>query len=236
MKGEVQKAPGKGASAILNYIVHIPFSMASFLSGLKRFFHDWAENRRIEADKRRIERQRREALRRQEQQRIEAERRRAEEHKRQMYRKGNEFEDYVKGMFPEDRFTLIHRTPTNDDTGGRYVHSMIYPDLRFIDKATGRKFWVEVKYRSHAESDGNIVWCADNQLTNYKRTMYESRNKVFIIIGVGGTIHNPDKVYCLDLENINFTKLFYGTYKNHRIMFSKVESLRQLEYISSNHK
>ena len=27
----------------------------------------------------------------------------------------------------------------------------------------------------------------------------------------------------------NFTKLFYGTYKNHRIMFNKVESLKQLE-------
>ena len=208
--------------------------MASFLDGLLKFFHDWSENRRIEADKRRIEKKRREAERRQEQQRREAERRRAEEYKRQMYRKGNDFEDYVRNMFPPESFELIHRTPTNDDTGGRYVHSMIYPDLRFRDRKTGRKFWVEVKYRSHAEEDGSIVWCADNQLTNYKRTMYESREKVFIMLGVGGTVQKPDKVYCLDLENINFTMLFYGTYKNHRIMFGKVESLKQLEYLASN--
>lgn len=207
--------------------------MSFSLSGLKKSFHDWLEGRRIEADKRRIERQRQQALRRQERQRIEAERRIAEEHKRHMYRKGNEFEDYVKGMFPEDRFTLIHRTPTNDDTGGRYVHSMIYPDLRFVDKTTGRRFWVEVKYRSQTESDGCIVWCTDNQLTNYKRTMYESREKVFIFMGVGGTVQKPNKVYCLDLENINFTKLFYGTYKDHRIMFGKVESLKQIEYIAN---
>jgi|GEM_PF-1129244 len=217
--------------------------MSSFLDTIRRFIADLKERRRVEAARREEYRSIRAEIRRKEEQRKEEERRKQaearrkeEERKRQLYRRGNEFEDYVKGMFPEDRFTLIHRTPTNDDTGGRYVHSMIYPDLRFIDKATGRKFWVEVKYRSHAESDGSIVWCADNQLTNYKRTMYESRCKVFIIMGVGGTVQRPDKVYCLDLENINFTKLFYGTYKNHRIMFSKVESLKQLEYISSNHK
>jgi len=32
---------------------------------------------------------------------------------------------------------------------------------------------------------------------------------------------------------LNFTKLFYSTYRDHRIMFGKVESLKQLEYISS---
>ena len=37
---------------------------------------------------------------------------------------------------------------------------MVYPDLRFIDKATGRKFWVEVKFRSYTETDGSIE-CGD---------------------------------------------------------------------------
>ncbi|MBR3409698.1 MAG: hypothetical protein IKG94_02825 [Candidatus Methanomethylophilaceae archaeon] len=182
-----------------------------------------------------LERRREEAVRREEERRRQAEmKRREEEYKRAMYRKGNEFEDHVMGMFPRDRFELIHRTPTNDETGGRYVHSMIYPDLRFRDKVTERKFWVEVKYRSYAEKDGSIVWCADNQLTNYKRTMYESGEKAFIIIGVGGTVHDPDRVHCLDLEDINFTKLFYSTYRNHRITSGTVESLEQLQRIASS--
>lgn len=151
-----------------------------------------------------------------------------------MYRRGNDFEEYVKNMFPADKFMLIHRTPTNEETGGRYVHSMVYPDLRFIDKATGRKFWVEVKFRSYTETDGSIEWCERNQLTNYKRTMHESGNKVFIMLGIGGTVQSPSRVYCLDLDNINFTKLYYGTYKSHRIVFGKVESLKQLEYISNH--
>lgn len=214
----------------------------SLFNDLKAFFSDWKEKRRIEAARREEYNQLRAEIRRNKEQIRNEERRRQavarqkeEEHKRQMYRKGSGFENYVRSMFPDDKFILIHRTPTNDDTGGRYTHDMIYPDLRFIDKATGRKFWVEVKYRSHAENDGSIIWCADNQLTNYKRTMYESRNKVFIMLGVGGTVDRPAKVYCLDLDDINFTKLFYGTYKSHRIMFGTVESLKQLEYISSNH-
>ncbi len=196
--------------------------MSSILESIKKFFRDWSERRRIEAARREEERRRQEEIRRKE-----------EEHKRALYRKGNEFEDYVRNMFPQDCFELIHRTPTNDETGGRYVHSMIYPDLRFREIKTGKKFWVEVKYRSYTESDGSIVWCADNQLTNYKRTMYETGEKVFIVMGVGGTVQKPNKIYCLDLENINFTKLFYSTYKNHRIVFGGFESLEQLQYIAS---
>lgn len=198
--------------------------MSQFLDALKKIISDWRENRRQKS------------ARREEERRREAEiRRREEEHKRAMYRKGNEFEDYVRNMFPEDKFTLIHRTPTYESAGGRFVDSMVYPDLRFIDKTSGRKFWVEVKFRSHAEQDSSIEWCTENQLTNYKRTMYESGEKVLVLIGVGGTVKDPARVYCLDLENINFTKLFYKTYKDHRIMFGTVESLKQLEYISSNH-
>ena len=161
---------------------------------------------------------------------------REEAYRRSMYRRGNDFEDYVRGMFPEDRFKLVHRSPTHEETNGRYVHDMIYPDLRFVEKSTGRRFWVEVKYRSRAEPDGSIVWCADNQLRNYKRTMRLSGEKVLIILGVGGTVQNPWKVYCLDLARINYTTLFYRTYKDHRIMYRNVQSLEQLEYIASEHR
>lgn len=200
--------------------------MSSLFSRLINSFSEWREKRRIQAEIRRKEEEQR---RRQE---AEA-RRREEEYRRAMYRRGNDFEDYVRDMFPDDKFKLIHRTPTNDETGGRYVHSMIYPDLRFKERSTGKRFWVEVKYRSYAEDDGSIVWCADNQLTNYKRTMYETREKVFIIMGVGGTVQHPARVYCLDLDNIHYTRLYYGTYKDHRIMFGTVDSFRQLCYISS---
>ena len=196
--------------------------MSSILSSLKSLISEWREKRKQAAIRREEERKRLEEIRRRE-----------EEHRRAMYRKGNEFEEYVRNMFPEEKFELIHRTPTDEDTGGRYVHSMIYPDLRFRERSTGRRFWVEVKFRSRTEQDGSIIWCTDNQLTNYKRAMFDTREKVFIMIGIGGTVQNPSKVYCLNLEDINFTTLFYRTYKDHRIMFGTVESFRQLCYIAT---
>lgn len=40
--------------------------------------------------------------------------------------------------------------------------------------------------------------------------MYETRNPVFIMIGLGGTVQNPEKIFCLNLDRINFTTLYYG--------------------------
>ena len=131
-------------------------------------------------------------------------------------------------MFDPEKFELIHRTPTNDDTNGRFVHSMVYPDLRFREIATGRKFWVEVKFRARTEDRGVITWCNDNQLRNCKKTMYESRNPVFIMIGLGGTVQNPEKIFCLNLDRINFTTLYYGTYVHNRVINRRIESFEEL--------
>ena len=58
--------------------------------------------------------------------------------------------------------------------------------------------------------------------------MYESRDPVFIMIGLGGTTQDPDKVFCLDLSRINFTTLFYGTYVHNRVYSERIGSLEQL--------
>lgn len=195
--------------------------LSSIISRISSFFDE-----RRKARSAKIERRENERRERYEQERIEY------ENKQKLYRIGNDFEDYVITMFDPSRFILIHRTPTNDDTNGRFVHSMVYPDLRFKEISTGRKFWVEVKYRAHSEDDWSIRWCTDNQLRNYKKTMYKSKEPVFIIMGVGGSTQNPNNVYCLNLDRINFTLLYYGTYAHNKMMDHDVKSLNQLYEIS----
>ena len=109
--------------------------LSSIRERISSSFERWRNRRQEEKERKRIERERR------------LEQQRREEEKRKfLYRLGNDFEDYVITMFNPEKFELIHRTPTNDDTNGRFVHSMVYPDLRFREIATGRKFWVEVKF------------------------------------------------------------------------------------------
>lgn len=196
-----------------------------FLSNLFKTISSYLEKRRIQREEEK-ERRRIEKEKRLEQERIE------EEQRRFLYRLGNDFEDYVITMFEPEKFELIHRTPTNDDTNGRFVHSMVYPDLRFREKTTGKKFWVEVKFRARTEDRGVITWCNDNQLRNYKRTMYESRDPVFVMIGVGGSVQCPERVYLVNLDRINFTILFYNTYAHNRVYLKKIESLEQMFEIS----
>lgn len=138
---------------------------------------------------------------------------------------GNDFEDTVVRMFDPSVFELIHRTPRYDEAHGRYVRGMELPDLRFREISTGRKFWVECKYRSRFEPDWSIEWCLRSQLTAYKRTSHEYRGPVLIVIGVGGTVEKPDKVYCLDLDRINFTTLYYGTFKENRVYWEMPKTL-----------
>ncbi len=149
-----------------------------------------------------------------------------------LFNLGNDFEDTVISMFDPELFELIHRTPRYDETHGRYVRGMELPDLRFREKSTGRKFWIECKYRAHYGEKWTIEWCNPNQLRNYKKTMYRTHEPVLVIIGVGGTIKEPEHLYCLDLNRLNFTTLFYGTYKNNRL-YMKPNNLESLLYIAN---
>lgn len=155
------------------------------------------------------------------------------EHQHGNFRIGNEFEDYVIRMFDPYRFELIHRTPTNKETNGRFVPSMAYPDLRFREIATGRTFWVEVKYRSHTEERGNLTWCSYPQMCRYKKVRSETGEPVFIVIGVGGNSHDPDRVFTLNLDRVNYTTLYFRMYAQNRTYFKKIGSFEQLSIISS---
>jgi hypothetical protein len=157
------------------------------------------------------------------------------EQKRQrdfLYRLGNDFEDTVASMFDPAVFELIHRTPRDDEAHGRYVRGMELPDLRFREIATGRRFWVECKFRAHPREDWSIEWCSRKQLTAYKRTMHEYREPVLVMIGLGGTVQNPEHIYCLDVRDVNYTVLFYGTYKDKRVHM-RPSNLDALLYIAN---
>ena len=194
--------------------------------GIRRFLSD-----RREARARRMEKAEAQAIQRE----IDYERaqREAEERQRQedfLYTLGNDFEDTVASMFDPSKFRQIHRTPRHDRANGQYIPGMELPDLRFQEVSTGRRFWVECKYRARPNPDWSLDWCSPKQLRSYKDTMYRTGEPVLVIIGVGGPVWRPDSVYCLDLDRLDYPTLFYGAYKGHRL-YMNPDSLDTLLYI-----
>lgn len=190
----------------------------SLLSGISERIRGCIRERREIAELRRQEAER---LRKENEARIAEEKRERDF----LYALGNDFEDTVASMFDPAAFQLIHRTPRDDDSHGCYVSGMELPDLRFMEISTGRRFWVECKYRARFGDNWTIEWCSRGQLTAYKRTMHEYREPVLVIIGVGGTVGKPERVYCLDAERLNFTTLFNGTFKDNRAYWALPQTL-----------
>ena len=149
------------------------------------------------------------------------------------YDRGNEFETYVSRMFPSDRFELTYRTVTDREAGGEFVEGMEYPDLRLTEISSGRRFWVECKYRVSTRPDGGIAWCDEHQIETYRRIERDSGYPVFVMMGVGGRPDNPFRVYCVNLDHLRFTVVPESRLEACRIHLKKVDNLRQLEFIAS---
>jgi len=137
--------------------------------------------------------------------------------------KGEDFETYVERyIFPDEHYTLIYRTPNEAMNAERFVESSYYPDFQFRDKKTGKKFWVEVKYRQDSYKD-KIMWAKEAQLKRYKK--YDKKLPVFIAIGVGGygKASMPDFFYIIPVKHIKYVGLFESFLKKYEIYNSETK-------------
>jgi len=145
------------------------------------------------------------------------------------YAKGDLFEDHVLKMFPPEFFTIIEATHSTDDLNGRGTESCRNPDFHLRDKKTKTGFWVECKFRSSTFEDGSIQWCEPYQLKTYKKAGETTQEKVFVMIGIGGKPHDPEKIYLIDLNKTPYNKLFRSAYIRNEILIPEFKSLEHLE-------
>ena len=137
--------------------------------------------------------------------------------KDQGFVKGEDFETYIsRYIFPEDKYTLIYKTPGEEDNAERFIESSLYPDFQFEDKKTGKKFWVEAKYRRDSYKD-KIMWASEKQLKRYKE--YDRALPVFIAIGVGGfgNASYPDYLYIIPVRQIKYIGLYESFLRQYEV-------------------
>ena len=121
-------------------------------------------------------------------------------------RKGFVFEQYVDNHFPDKYFKRLEWRSDIKDTNGRLSESSKYPDLEYEIRKSGVRFAVECKWRqSFLKKNGDLViWWAQNekQIDNYIQYGKSQNIDVIVLIGIGGTPDNPDKVYSIPLAAI----------------------------------
>jgi len=139
--------------------------------------------------------------------------------------KGEEFEEYVrKYIFPSDRYELIHRTHSYNDNKGDYIESTLYPDFLFRCKDTGKKFYVEAKFRSgdYDEFDNeysDIKWTYPKQLKRYQEI--NKQTPVFLCLGVGGKAKDPERIHIIPMKRLKYIELYDSFLMDHEFYRKK---------------
>ena len=126
-------------------------------------------------------------------------------------RKGQKFEELlVDNIFIKEYYDLLHLTQDGLTNHFRYVKSSEYPDFKFQDKITGKKFWVEAKYRTvwfGEFPDQYLYFTTESKLERYKKV--DEQLPVFVAIGTGNKAHDPNQIYLIPVRYIKMADKIY---------------------------
>jgi hypothetical protein len=118
--------------------------------------------------------------------------------------KGEQFEQLIVSKFDKRYFTL-KEWRSDKGINGRYAESSKNPDLEFEFHLKRAKtiFAVECKWRGNYYK-GGIEWAKKRQVERYNDFAADRKIPVFVIIGVGGTPNNPNKIFVVPLKALKF--------------------------------
>jgi len=131
------------------------------------------------------------------------------------FRKGEEFESYVRGhLLPKDKYLLLQRTHGYASNKDDFIESSKEPDFKFQSITSGRTFYVEAKYRS-GYYRGTVRWCKSYQLRRYRET--DRSTPVYIVIGMGEEPGAPSRVFFVPVKNIRYARLFPSFLRSYEV-------------------
>jgi hypothetical protein len=112
---------------------------------------------------------------------------------------GEKFERYVRDyLFVYNIYKLLDRAPPFEKQIEHFSESALKPDYEFLDRYTGRRFYVEAKYRSTWKKNMTVRVSYDDQLARYQS--FNKKCPTFLILGVGGSPTQPALVTLIPIE------------------------------------
>lgn len=122
------------------------------------------------------------------------------------YKKGEQFENYVERViFPEAHYELIYKTSDTRQNFQRYPRKSKEPDFQFKSHITGKKFYVEAKWRAKPYN-GKFDVLSKNQFDSFPKLDSEN-SPVFVAFGYGGQPYEPDCISLIPLSEIDSIKM-----------------------------
>lgn len=122
--------------------------------------------------------------------------------------KGDDFENFVAKQFHKNNdYTVVNWTGDKMRKYNVYVESDSGPDLKIRHEPTQEEFYIECKYRSNLYN-GKYKWTNDKQRKRYLKFASNTKNPFYIVLGLGGSPNEPNKIYCVPLREARYVGLY----------------------------
>lgn len=115
---------------------------------------------------------------------------------------GKDFENFIVPKFNEKYFK-IKEWRGDKYANGRYSKTNLYPDILLEFELNEKKaeFAIECKWRSKYYK-GGIEFGSKEQLKRYQEFGNSRHLPVFIVLGIGGTGEDPNRLFIIPIEDI----------------------------------
>jgi hypothetical protein len=117
--------------------------------------------------------------------------------------KGDDFEKFMVKKF-SPRYYKIKEWRGDKFVDGLYAETNKDPDIVLEYNWNGRQqqFAIECKYRS-SFYQGAVEWAKERQVLHYQAFMQRTNIPTFIVLGMGGTPTDPQRVYIIPVLEVN---------------------------------
>ncbi|WP_338732138.1 hypothetical protein [Mangrovimonas cancribranchiae] len=143
------------------------------------------------------------------------------------FQKGESFESYVlQTLFPEDQYTLIHRTNSFEQNQERFSENTLQPDFKFRCKQSGKEFFVEAKFRSDFNNHNKLEVLTLKQFERYKMFQEQEQCPVFIAVGYEGYANDPENLSLFPLNEFEYLNVYRSKLNEFAIKHEPISSNR----------
>lgn len=121
--------------------------------------------------------------------------------------KGNDFEAFIADVLNANSIKLKQWNQGTVSGSGVIADNALNPDF-FVEQPDGQKtleYWVECKWRAKLDNDAFSI--DGKQYDRYRKIQRESKRKIIVAVGLGGSPDKPKETFFIPLDSIKDGKI-----------------------------